>query len=68
MAVTKGDLMRNNRPALSLLLISQALFLLSSLIEPPSGLLMVALRVIVPLLVILYLGPALAGLVSPGRR
>ena len=60
--------MRNNRPALSLLLISQALFLLSSLIEPPSGLLMVVLRVIVPLLVIVYLGLALAGLISPGRR
>ena len=59
--------MRNNRPALSLLLISQALFLLSSLIEPPSGLLMVVLRVIVPLLVIVYLGLALAGLISPGR-
>jgi len=59
--------MGNNRRALSLLLLSQALFLLSSLLEPPSGLLMVALRVIVPLLVIVYLGLMLAGIIPPRR-
>jgi len=57
--------MGHNRPALSLLLISQALFLLSSLLEPPSGLLMIVLRVVVPVLVIVYLGLMLAGFISP---
>ena len=60
--------MGNNRPALALLLISQALFLLSSLLEPPSGLLMIVLRVIVPLFVIVYLGLVLAGIISPRRK
>ena len=60
--------MGNNRPALWLLLISQALFLLSSLIEPPSGLLMIALRVILPLTLVVYFGLMLAGLISAGRK
>jgi hypothetical protein len=57
-----------NRPALLLLLVSQLLFLVSSLIEPPSGLLMIILRLGLPLAVIAYVGLLLAGYISPGKR
>lgn len=60
--------MGNNRSALWLLLFSQALFLISSLIEPPSGWLMIGLRLVVPLLVIVYLGLMLAGIITPRRK
>ena len=57
-----------NRPALSLILISQLLFLVSSLIEPPSSLLMIILRVVVPLVIVAYTGLLLAGFISPRKR
>jgi hypothetical protein len=60
--------METNRAGLWLILVSQALFLLSSLIEPPSGLLMIVLRVVVPLFVVAYIGLMLAGYVSPRKR
>jgi hypothetical protein len=59
--------MGNNGPALSLILISQALFLFGSLIEPPSGWLMIVLRVVVPVLVIVYLGLVSAGFIRRRR-
>lgn len=62
------NLMQNNRAALWLLLVSQLLFLLSSLIEPPSGLLMITLRVALPLILVAYLGLMIAGYVSPRKR
>jgi len=57
-----------NRPALVLILLSQLLFLVSSLIEAPSGLLMVILRVGIPILIVAYIGLLLAGFISPGKR
>jgi hypothetical protein len=65
---TKINLMENNRSALWLIIVSQALILLSSLIDPPSGLLMVILRVFVPLIVVTYFSLILAGYVSPRIR
>lgn len=63
---TKTHLM--NRPALFLILVSQLLFLISSLIEPPSSVLMVILRVGVPLLIVAYIGLLLAGFISPEEK
>jgi hypothetical protein len=60
--------MKNNRSALWLLLASQVLFLVSSLIDPPTGLLIIILRVVVPLIIIAYIGLLLAGFISPGKR
>jgi hypothetical protein len=60
--------MENNRTALWLILVSQALFLVSSLIEPPSGLLLIILRVVVPLFVVAYFSLMLAGYISPRKR
>jgi hypothetical protein len=60
--------MEINRPALWLILASQALFLLSSLIEPPASLLLLILRVIVPLILIAYISLVLAGYISRGKR
>jgi hypothetical protein len=60
--------MENNRSALWLVLFSQLLFLVSSLIEWPSSLLMVILRVVLPLIVVAYIGLMLAGYISPGKR
>jgi hypothetical protein len=57
-----------NRPALSLILVSQLLFLVSSLIEPPSSLLMIVLRVGVPLVIVAYTALLLAGVISPRKR
>ncbi len=57
-----------NRSALLLILVSQLLFLVSSLIEPPSSLLMTLLRVGVPLAIVLYIGLLLAGYISPRKR
>lgn len=57
-----------NRPALILILLSQLLFLVSSLIDPPATLLMGVLRVGVPLLLVLYIGLVLAGYLSRGNK
>ena len=46
--------MKTSRNALWLLLISQALFLLGSLLEPPTSLLMIILRVCAPCINPLY--------------
>jgi hypothetical protein len=55
--------MRNDRSALWLLLASQLLFLVSSLLDPPSSPLQITLRVVVPLLIVAYLVLVLAGYV-----
>ena len=60
--------METKRTSLWLILASQALFLLSSLIDAPSSLVMIILRVTVPLLIVAYLGLMLAGYVSPRKR
>ena len=57
-----------NRSALLLILVSQLLFLVSSLIEPPSSLLMTVLRVGVPLIIVAYIVLLLVGIISPGKR
>ena len=51
-----------------LLLLSQMLLLVSSLIEPPTGWLMITLRVGVPLIVIVYIGLMLGGFIRPGKQ
>jgi hypothetical protein len=48
--------MKNTRAALWLMISSQALFLVSGLIDPPSSWLMIILRVVVPLILIAYFG------------
>jgi hypothetical protein len=57
-----------SRPAKLLLIASQALFLISSLIEPPTSWLMIILRVVLPILVIGYLSLLLLGYLSPRSR
>jgi hypothetical protein len=57
-----------NRTALLLILVSQLLFLVSSLIEAPSSLLMIILRVVVPLVIVAYTGLLLAGFIAPRKR
>jgi hypothetical protein len=51
-----------------LLILSQALFLVSSLIEPPTSWLMISLRVVLPIFVIVYLGLMLLGYFSARTR
>jgi hypothetical protein len=51
-----------------LLIASQALFLISSLIEPPTSWLMIILRVVLPILVIGYLSLKLLGDSAPRSR
>jgi len=46
--------MENRRAALWLILISQLLFLVSSLIEPPHSTVIFILRVVVPLALVVY--------------
>jgi hypothetical protein len=60
--------MKDNRLALWLLLASQLLFLVSSLIEPPSSVLLIILRVVLPLVMVAYIGLILAGYISPRKR
>ena len=62
------SLMKNSRPALWLLLASQLIFLLSSLIEPPQTLVTMIVRVVVPLILVAYICLMLAGYVLPGKR
>jgi len=57
--------MEKNRKALLLLILSQILILLGGLLDWPASWLMISLRVILPLIVIAYLGLMLAGYVSP---
>jgi len=60
--------MKNMRRTLWLLLLSQIMFLISSLIEPPTGWLMIILRGIVPLLATVYIGFILAGYIRLGKE
>ena len=53
--------MKARRRTLWLLLLSQVMFLISSVIEPPTSGLMIALRVLVPLIAIVFIGLMLAG-------
>ncbi len=55
--------MKNNRSALWLILVSQLLFLVSSLLDPPSSALQITLRVVLPLLIVAYIILILAGYV-----
>lgn len=60
--------MKNMRGSLWLLLFSQVLFLMGSLIEPPTTWLMITLRGIVPLLAVVYIGLILAGYIHPRKK
>ena len=57
-----------NRSALLLILLSQLVFLISSLIEPPTSLVMGILRVGVPLVIVGYIGLVLAGVIPTRKR
>lgn len=59
--------MKTTRRALWLLLFSQAMFLVSAVIEPPTSLLMVIFRVVLPLSIILFLGLMLAEVI-PSKK
>ena len=58
----------NNRLLLWLLLASQLLFLLSSLLEPPRSLVMIIVRVCLPLVLVAYIGLLLTGYIRPGKE
>ena len=60
--------MNNRRASLWLLLASQLIFLLSSLIDPPRSAVMIAVRVALPLVMVVFIGLMLAGKVSRGGR
>ena len=57
-----------NRSALLLILLSQLVFLISSLIEPPTSLVMGILRVGVPFIIIGYISLVLAGVIPTRKR
>ena len=56
--------MKIRRRTLWLLLLSPVMFLISSVIEPPTSGLMVVLRVVVPLIAIVFIGLMLAGYIG----
>jgi len=58
---------KNMRTTLWLLLFSQTMFLVSSLIEPPTTWLMIILRGVVPLFTIVLIGLILAGYIRSGK-
>ena len=60
--------MKNMRRTLWLLLFSQVMFLVSSLIDPPTSWLMIILRGVIPVLAIIYIGLTLAGYIRPGKQ
>lgn len=60
--------MNNSRSALWLILASQLIFLLSSLIERPTSAVMIIVRVVLPLVIVVYIGLLLTGKVSRGGR
>jgi hypothetical protein len=60
--------MENRRAALWLILVSQALFLASSLIEPPQSAVIFILRVVVPLVIVAYIVLVLTGYASRGKE
>jgi hypothetical protein len=56
--------MKMRRRTLWLLLLSPVLFLVSSVIEPPTSGLMIVLRVVLPLIAIVVIGLMLAGYIN----
>jgi hypothetical protein len=62
------NLMGNSRSALWLILASQFIFLLSSFIEPPRSLVTTIIRVVVPLILVVFIGLMLAGYITPRKR
>jgi hypothetical protein len=60
--------MENSRRALWLVLFSQVLFLLGSVIDWPTRPVMIVFRVVLPLMIIAYLGLILAGYISPRKK
>ena len=59
--------MKNTRRTLWLLLLSQVMFLVSSMIEPPTSGLMIVLRVVVPLVAVVFISLMLAGYINPKK-
>ena len=59
--------MKNSRLALWLLLASQLVFLLSSLIEPPRSLVTAIVRLVLPLVLVVFIGLVLAGFIRPKK-
>lgn len=59
--------MKNTRRTLWLLLLSQVMFLVSSVIEPPTSGLMIVLRVVVPLVAVVFISLMLAGYINPKK-
>lgn len=55
--------MKNRRLALWLLLASQLVFLLSSFIEPPTTLVTTVVRLFLPLVLVVFIGLLLAGII-----
>jgi hypothetical protein len=62
------NLMKNWRRSLWLLLFSQLMFLIGSLLEPPTSWLMILLRVVVPLLAMIFIGLMLAGYIGSRKE
>jgi len=60
--------MNNGRLSLWLLLASQLIFLLSSLIDRPTSLVTTIIRVVLPLILVVIIGLILAGYISPRKR
>lgn len=56
--------MKTTRRTLWLLLLSQVMFLISSVIEPPTSGLMIVLRVVFPLIAVVFIGLMLAGYIG----
>ena len=60
--------MKTRRRTLWLLLLSQIMFLVSSVIEPPTSGLMIVLRIVVPLIAIIFIGLKLAGYIGEKKQ
>jgi hypothetical protein len=60
--------MENKRIGLWAILISQVLFLVGSFIDPPSGWVMIILRVLIPVLLIVYFGLLISGFTKPREK
>lgn len=60
--------MENSRRSLWLILLSQILIMVSGLIEPPSSLVMISIRIVVPLLIVAYISLMLAGYIPIRKR
>jgi hypothetical protein len=60
--------MKNWRTTLWLLLFSQLMFLMGSLLDPPTSWLMILLRLIMPILGIIFIGLMLAGYIGSRKE